>query len=335
MRIVILNLIFLISIQTKIMGQIYNYQDNTESKGFWESTVIQARSSTSFFDIKGSGIINKLWLTTFPSNETQDMELANNLIINMYWDNSEKAAVSVPIADFFCQPLKLQAIENHFFNSTNNQLLFDTNIPMPFRQNARFELINNSNKEVELFYGIDIEFKVIDKEAMYLHAYWQYFDDLSPDKQFSLLPELKGKGRYLGTHISLYQKKTFKNWPWYTRPITILLDAKPKDDSPSLYIKTLDDFFGSAWWDREEKHNSYAYKYIGRPLVKFEDANNLSIVLYRYHVKDPLWFKESIAIEIGKNWNWGNQKIENGNWATTSFFYLSDPENKLSTIKTN
>ena len=162
MRIVILNLIFLISIQTNIMGQIYNYEDNTESKGFWKSTVIQARSSTSFFDIKGPGIINKLWLTTFPSNETQDMELANNLIINMYWDNSKEAAVSVPIADFFCQPLKLQAIENHFFNSTNNQLLFDTNIPMPFRQNARFELINNSNKEVELFYGIDVEFKAID-----------------------------------------------------------------------------------------------------------------------------------------------------------------------------
>ena len=119
MRIVILNLIFLISIQTNIMGQIYNYEDNTESKGFWKSTVIQARASTSFFDIKGPGILTKLWLTTFPSNETQDMELANNLIINMYWDNSKEAAVSVPIADFFCQPLKLQAIENHFFNSIN------------------------------------------------------------------------------------------------------------------------------------------------------------------------------------------------------------------------
>lgn len=330
MRIVFVYLAFLLCVQTNLMGQIYNYQDDSASKSFWKSALVQAKSSSVFFSTDGPGVINKLWLTTFPSNKKEDMELANHLILNIYWDASIKAAVSVPLADFFCQPLKLQEIENHFFNASNNQLLFNTTIPMPFRQNARFEIINNSDKEIELFYGIDLEFKAIDKDAMYLHAYWQHFDNLASDKPFLLVPQLKGKGRYLGTHVSLVQNEVLDNWPWYTRPITILLDAKADDDNPSLYIKTLDDFFGSGWWDREEHHNTYTHEYSGRPLVVLDDADKLSIALYKYHVQDPLWFKESISIEIGENWDWGNQKIGAGNWATTSFFYLSEPESEWS-----
>lgn len=321
--------------QSKIMGQIYKYQHNVTSKGFWESAIVKPGSSTDFCVVNGPGVINKLWLTTFPSNESQDIELANNLIINIYWDNSEKAAISVPIADFFCQPLKLQAIENYFFNSTNDQLLFSAEIPMPFRKSARFELMNYSDKHVEFFYGVDVELKELDENALYLHAYWQQFINFTHDKSFLLLPKINGKGRYLGTHISLYQQKVLNNWPWYTRPISISLDAIHEDDKPSFYIKTLDDFFGSAWWDREKIHNTYTYRYIGRSLVELDDANNLSIVMYRYHVQDPLWFKESIEVRIGENWNWQKQKIANGNWSTTSLFYLNSPTSELPIDKFN
>lgn len=333
MKTVILISVFLTLPHYKIMGQIYNYQDNAQFKGFWDSKIVKANSNEVFSEINGSGVIKKIWLTTFPSNEEEDIELANDLIINIYWENNEKAAVSVPIADFFCQPLKLQAIENYFFYSTNNQLLFTSVIPMPFRETARFELINNSEKEVEIFYGIDIEFEVVDEDAMYLHAYWQKFDDLEADKPLLLFPKLNGKGRYMGTHLSIYQRKPFENWPWYTRPISIFLDSKSENEIPTLYIKTLDDFFGSAWWDREEEHITYAYQYIGRPLVEMDDMDNLTIALYRYHVQEPLWFKESISIEIGGNWNWSNQKIEKGNWATTSFFYLNEPAHEFISKK--
>ncbi|WP_158655103.1 DUF2961 domain-containing protein [Flavivirga eckloniae] len=312
------------------MGQIYNYQEDVKTKSIWESTIVKANSSKVFTEIEGPGIIKKLWLTTFPSNDKENIELAKNVIINIYWENSESAAVSVPLADFFCQPLKLQAIENHFFHSTNNQLLFASTIPMPFRKTARLEVKNSLDKEFELFFGIDIESKVIEKDAMYLHTYWQNSIDLSADEPFLILPELNGKGRYLGTHLSLYQRNPFKNWPWYTRPVTIFLDSKSNNQKPSLYIKTLDDFFGSAWWDREDEHNTYTYQYIGRPLVETDKHNNLKIVLYRYHIQEPLWFKESIKIEIGKNWNWGNQKIESGNWTTTSFLYLNEPSNEFN-----
>ena len=143
---------------------------------------------------------------------------------------------------------------------------------------------------------------------------------------FLLLPELEGQGKYLGTHLSLVQRNVKEGWPWYTRPITVSLDAKAEDADPSLYIKTLDDFFGSGWWDREPEHNTYTYPFIGRPLVKTDPDGNLEIALYKYHVNDPLWFHERIKVEVGKNWNWGNQQISHGDWTTTAFFYLKAAE---------
>ncbi|MEM8568798.1 MAG: DUF2961 domain-containing protein [Bacteroidota bacterium] len=306
------------------MGQIFNYQEDIESKSIWESTMVKANSSVVFSEITGPGIIMKLWLTTFPSNDKENIELAENVTLNIYWENSKTAAVSVPLSDFFCQSLRLQALENCFFHSTNNQILFASIIPMPFRKKAKLEVRNDLDKDFELFFGLDIEFKELEQNTMYLHTYWQKLNYLSPDEQFLLLPELKGRGRLLGTHLSLIQRNPLENWPWYTRPITVHLDSKSE---PGLYVKTLDDFFGSAWWDREPEHNTYTYQYIGRPLVEMDMEDNLKVALYKYNVQDPLWFHESIKIEIGENWNWGKQKIGSGDWTTTSFLYLKNHQN--------
>ena len=107
--------------------------------------------------------------------------------------------------------------------------------------------------------------------------------------------------------------------------MTVFLDTKTRKE-PALHIKTLDDFFGSGWWDREPEHNTYAYPFIGRPLVETDQNGSLQIVLYKYHVNDPWWFHESIRVEIGENWNWGNQHISSGDWTTTAFFCLKVAE---------
>ena len=287
--------------------------------------MVEPRSSVVFSEIAGPGIINSLWLTTFPTSEAEDLELASKVLLNIYWDHSESPAVSVPLSDFFCQSQKLQEIQNHFFHATNNQLLFTSTIPMPFRKMVRFQVSNPLEKAFELFYGIDLEFKEVAADALYLHTHWQQSIDLPSDAPFTVLPETSGQGRYLGTHLSLRQQNPLPGWPWYTRPMTVFLDTKTRKE-PALHIKTLDDFFGSGWWDREPEHNTYAYPFIGRPLVETDQDGGLRIALYKYHVNDPWWFHESIRLEIGENWNWGNQHISPGDWTTTAFFYLKVAE---------
>jgi hypothetical protein len=325
-----------ISIFSNLSGQIkdiYEYQENASSQIFWAYDTLAPNGKMDFLKINDQGVINRFWWTTFPKkNDQENLNLAQEILLNIYWDNSDKPAISVPIADFFCQPNQLGLVENHFFNSTNDQLVFNSMIPMPFRTNARFELVNYHDEQIVFFYGVDLELKELNKNTLYLHSYWQYFTDLPADSSFYVLPEIEGRGKYLGTHFGLHQKNVLKNWPWYTRPTSIFLDKTETSNEPNLFIYTLDDYLGSGWWDREQTHEVFNFEYTGRPVVSLDDEDNLTIVMYRYHVIDPLWFSQNMSFQVGKNFNWENQKIGNGHWATTAFFYLDKPISNLPEI---
>lgn len=309
---------------------IYEMQDNTRSEVIWKFNKLKPMESLSLCNIDGEGVINRFWCTYLPTTEEENNYLGRALVLNIYWDGSESPAVSAPIADFFGQPLKLQAIDNHFFNSSNEFCIFNSLIPMPFRENARIEIINDTEKEILFWFGTDIEFKKLNNNSLYLHTYWHHFNDVPVDTGFTVLPEVKGKGRYLGTNIALKQQKVQDGWPWYTRPVKIYLDQKHKDDKPALRIGTLDDFVCSGWWGMEEEHKPYASRYTGRSLVQTDSADNLSVVMYRYHVQDPLWFKERVSFKIEPT----HKKISaKGDWSTTSYFYLDNPANSLPAIQ--
>ena len=325
------------SIFTNLSGQnrdIYEYQDNNSSQIFWALDTLAPNENIDFLNINDQGVINRFWWTTFPKGRSnmENLKLAQGILLNIYWDNSDMPAISTPIADFFCQPNQLGSVDNHFFNSTNNRLVFNSMIPMPFRKNARFELVNYHDEQIVFFYGVDLELKELSKNTLYLHSYWQYFRDFPADSAFYILPEIEGKGKYLGTHFGLYQENVLKNWPWYTRPTSIFLDKKETSNEPDLFIYTLDDYLGSGWWESEKIHEVFNFDFTGRPVVSIDDNNNLTIVMYRYHVIDPLWFSENISFLVGKSFNWQNQKVANGYWSTTAFFYLDKPNSNLPRI---
>ncbi|MCK5134476.1 MAG: DUF2961 domain-containing protein [Bacteroidales bacterium] len=96
-------------------------------------------------NINGEGVINRFWCTYLPTTEEVNNYLGRALVLNIYWDGSETPAVSAPFADFFCQPMKLQAIDNHFFNSS-------------------------TEKEILFWFGADVEFKKLNNNSLYLHA---------------------------------------------------------------------------------------------------------------------------------------------------------------------
>ncbi len=323
----------LISVSCDLRSQtpaLYEMQENTRSEVNWEFNKLSPRASLSLCNLNGEGIINRFWCTFLPTTEKENNYLGRALVINIYWDGSETPAVSAPLADFFCQPIKLQAIDNHFFNSSNEFCVFNSLIPMPFRKEARIEIINDTDKEILFWFGADVEYKKLDQNSLYLHTYWHRLNDVPAATDFTLLPHVRGKGRYLGTHIALNQQKVQDEWPWYTRPVSIYLDQKDENDKPTLRIGTLDDFVCSGWWGMEKERRPYASGFTGRSLVQTDTTSNLSVVMYRYHVQDPLWFKEGISFKIGPS---NGQNIAKGDWSTTSFFYLDKPANSLPAIQ--
>ena len=309
---------------------LYEMQENNRSEVHWKFDTLAAKTSTVIYNINGEGVINRLWCTFLPTTEEENNYLGRALVLNIYWDDGDTPAVSAPISDFFCQPLKLQAIDNHFFNSSNEYCVFNSLVPMPFHKNARIEIINDTDKAQRIWYEVDVEYKKLNSSSLYLHTYWHRSGNLPLDSGIIVLPKISGKGRYLGTQIAVNQQKVRDKWLWYSRPVFINLDQKHKDDQPFLHVYSLDDFLCSGWWSREKRYEPYASRFTGRPFVHIDSADNLSLAMYRYHVQDPLWFKESVSFQIGPA---DLQTLARSDWSTTSYFYLDKPTSSLPPIQ--
>ena len=302
-----------------------------KTKVHWASAKIPARGRGDLVNAEGEGVITRFWGTFYPLYEPGRRREFNNfvsraLVVNIYWDGAEKPAVSAPLADFFCQPLELQAIENEFFTSSNELCLFDCSIPMPFRKSARIELVNDSDKQIDFFYLVHVDRKPVSKDALYLHAYWLRQPGVERNKPVVVLPKIVGKGRYLGVHWAIHQEEVGERWLWYDRRSLIFTDKEDNDGAPTLKINSIDDYLLSGWWSREVKNPPYSFRTAGRPYVH-QVGDRLSIVLYRYHVKDPIWFHKDLSYSLtGLN-------VGRSDWSSTTFFYLDKPENTLPKIQ--
>ncbi|MCW3111114.1 MAG: hypothetical protein JWQ09_5620, partial [Segetibacter sp.] len=69
--------------------------------------------SKVLLDITKQGIIQRIWLTI-----NQSPKLLRSLRLQMYWDGKSKAAVDVPLGDFFVSNLgRTTAFQSTFFSS--------------------------------------------------------------------------------------------------------------------------------------------------------------------------------------------------------------------------
>lgn len=306
---------------------LYEMQDAT-TKVKWAVAPLPANSRTEICTIDGEGVITNLWMTHIPESNERNNYLGRAIVINIYWDGSDTPAVSVPVADFFCQPIQLQAIENEFFTSTNSFCVFNSSIPMPYRKSVKIELVNDTDKDLQYFYRVDIDERKLNKEALYLHAYWRRNTNVEAQQTMTVLPEVMGKGRYLGTHWAVHQEKPRKDWPWCLRSAIISTDENAQ---PTINVPTVDDYINSGWWENEEVREPYAHRYAGRPLVQGDTTDRLSVAFYRYHVLDPLWFHKQISFVVSEQKFRPTKTLSD--WSSTAFFYLDKPSNDLPEIQ--
>ncbi len=93
---------------------------------------IKAGGSVTLLDVQGSGTVRRIWLTI----NDRSPEMLRSLRINMYWDNREEAAVSVPLGDFFGIGLGQRVpFESELFADPEGRS-FLCFIPMPFAEGA-------------------------------------------------------------------------------------------------------------------------------------------------------------------------------------------------------
>ena len=249
-------------------------------------------------NVNGTGIIHRIWMSgTIPRSEEQRRLIK----IEMYWDGASRPAVSVPIGDFFGAGLGIAVpFENALFSNPEGKS-FNCNIPMPYRKGAKIVLVNESSSHALVWF--DINYTIEDKlpaDAMYFHAYWNRTPATQLGKDYEILPDVHGKGRFLGTNLGVIGDSIYRGTWFGEGEVKIYLDGD--DNLPTLAGTGTEDYIGSGW-GQGEYHNRYQGSLLS-------DSQNDIYVFYRYHIPDPVYFHRNCRVTLQQIGNTSAERVK-------------------------
>jgi hypothetical protein len=284
--------------------------------------------------IDRAGIVRHIWMTAACEDDPLFLRKA---VFRVFWDGETMPSVEVPLGDFFglghattrnfwSLPLQMSPQDGRGFNCW---------FPMPF-EGARFEIENEADGELLLYFYIDYEeVDAVDPGLARFHAQWRRercvgIDDdgltnasfqldgtnLTGDGNYTVL-EAVGRGHYVGCTMAIENRRSVGSdtWNWYGEGDDMIFvdgEAFP----PSLHGTGTEDYFGTAWCPTQE----YSGPYHG--IVMGGGANwSENIALYRFHIEDPVRFRESIRVTIEH----GHANRRSDDLASVAYWYQLEP----------
>ncbi|MHC1693907.1 MAG: glycoside hydrolase family 172 protein [Eubacteriales bacterium] len=299
---------------------------------------------------QGAGIIRHIWITTEKRDKPQTLK---GYKLECFWDGEERPAVSVPLGDFFCfNSGKLSAMENEYFSNPEGRS-FNCYIPMPFKKGMKITITNETAniEEIQFFYQVDYTLGDEVSDALYFHAFYNREEKTVAKRDYTVLPALKGSGRYLGASFGVIANPLMaKSW-WGEGEVKCYIDGD--NDFPTLAGTGTEDYIGTGWGQ-----GRYAQRYQGCP---YADHEGMRFSFYRFHTPDPVYFDEDIRVTIQQIGCTGKEDIarmlDNGlevyrtdgvkidyacegaiferfddDWCSVAYFYLDTPSSQLPQI---
>lgn len=246
---------------------------------------LAAGETKTLLDVKGSGSVRRIWITI----SDRDPAMLRSLKLEMYWDGAAHPAVSVPFGDFFgAIHGRAGKLENEFFVNPEGRS-FSCYIPMPYRTGARITITNESGRLLKhLFYDVDtLATAKPDPDALYFHAAWHRERPTELGRDFEILPEVKGEGRFLGTHVGVIAAPDVTGW-WGEGEVKMYLDGDTK--LPTIAGTGTEDYIGTGWGQ-----GLFQTRYTGSTVG---DKETRQYAFYRYHVPDPVYFHKNIRVTL-------------------------------------
>lgn len=324
------------------------------------------RKGAAFFPLKAGetrvlaeeeaacGVIRRIWVTICD----RSMLMLRGLRLDFYWDGCKKPAISAPLGDFFGTGLGYTtAFQSALFTSPEGRS-FTCYAPMPFKKGMKITVTNESSKDLEMFF-YDVNYTKGDhlgEDVLYFHAHYHREAPTVKQKDYEILPLIYGKGRYLGCNIGVVANKElyYKSW-WGEGEVKIYLDGDT--EYPTLCGTGTEDYIGTGWGQ-----GRYDHLYQGCHIA---DSEKYHYCFYRYHILDPVFFKEDIRVTIQQIGCWGPDEVKlfhyhdsliystkmerldfskmagqseyglferEDDWSSCAYFYLDKPENSLPEI---
>ncbi len=247
-------------------------------------------------DIKGCGTIRRIWMTlNFPDLKEFDNAVRSQALrLKIYWDGSEEPAVSVPLGDFFGHIMGVDMpFQNALFSDPTGRA-YTCRIPMPFKESFLMKVSNEYTERVLVYHEINMTLdEEWDDDQLYFHAHWRQEQPCPLGYDFEVLPEVRGKGRYLGAHIGVKTGQEV-NSRWAEGNAKIFIDDD--GEHPTLHSGSVEDYYGSAWgWDV-----CFAHPHSGRLLREVTVGELGRHSFYRYHVADPVFFSSRCCVKMSQ-----------------------------------
>ena len=320
---------------------------------------IEPGESTVLADINGaSGIVRRMFYTMLDRSPA----MLRGTRLDIYWDGSSRPAVSAPIGDFFGLGLGMCVPFESAFNGSAEGKSFHLHIPMPFRRGFKVVVTNETDIRQPVF-AYAVEFTLgdtIPSEAGYFHAHWRRENPTRYQQDYSILPTVHGRGRFLGCNVGVIaNQKDYLNVWWGEGEPKIYIDGD--DPWPTMAGSGTEDYFGTGW----EFSGPYSQQYLGAPVC---DLERMRFCLYRYHVPDPVYFERDcrVAIQQIGCWTPQNRPALNAlgkpvykagpglipddlsredpqrpfglferqdDWSSCAYFYLDRPDNDLPELQ--
>ncbi len=153
-------------------------------------------------------------------------------------------------------------------------------------------------------YTFDIDYNVLDKaqdDILYFHACWNRSVTSTPGKDFELLPEIKGKGRFLGVNVGVNVDPAYGQTWWGEGEVKLYIDGDKK--YPTITGTGSEDYIGTGWGEGPGFTNLYQ----GCLLA---DTAKKQYAFYRFHVPDPIYFEDNFKAAIQEIGGGGNDEVK-------------------------
>ncbi len=296
-----------------------------------DSWRIPAGETRVLADIKGPGCITHIWMT-----QGRDYR---ECLLRFTWDNATHASVLVPLGDFFglghgivnsYQSLLFSA-STHGNNQFNKGCALNCYAPMPFKERALVELINESDTVHNQYFYVDYEeWNAVNNDMGYFHAEFRRenpFGGWAPDIRVNthhanivntektawnnnyVILDTKGCGHYLGCNISV---TNFQGTWWGEGDDMIWVDGYKWP--PELHGTGSEDYLNQAWGMQPN-----AFMRNGSSI--HEGNTNGYQTSYVHHLENPVRFTSEIkaTIEHGHGNHLCNEM------SSVAYWYATEP----------
>ena len=252
---------------------------------------LSGRSTAVLADVSGQGAIKHFWITDAAS-------AGRLLILRIWFDGQENPAVEVPLSDFFAS-----ANYNEYRQLSSLPICVNPRkgmncyFEMPYCKGFRIELENLADEMFYVYYQIDCEEKVIPENSLYFHAQFRRTNPLPYMENYTILDNIKGNGLYVGTY--LYWGVKSNGW-WGEGEVKFYIDGDT--EYPTICGTGTEDYFCGAYnFDVDGEYREFSTPYSGLSKVDHTDglyAAQRRFNLYRFHITDPIYFKEDIKVTV-------------------------------------